>query len=239
MIGLKKIGIILIAAVILLAGCTNQAVKASAELGQQFSLTPGQSASIDGEPFEVKFVEVISDSRCPSGVQCIWAGEASCSIEITYNDSTFQQVLTQSGSGIAKTSFKEYEMTFDIQPYPEAGQNIEKNDYRLQLEVNFYEVQPAPIHEVTVSIAKSNPSQMIVYIKGGLPDGCTTFNGLDVDRSDNTVSISVTTRHPKNKSCPAIYGFFEQTVNLGSDFAAGQTYTLQVNDYVTTFQYPI
>ncbi len=102
-----------------------------------------------------------------------------------------------------------------------------------------YEIRPAPIHEVRVSLAKSNPPQIVVYIKGGLSDGCTTFNELEINRKGTTVTIYVTTKRPKNTACPAIYGFFEQMVNLDSDFVRGQTYTLKVNDYTTTFQYPI
>jgi hypothetical protein len=101
------------------------------------------------------------------------------------------------------------------------------------------EIRPAPIHEVQISIAKSQPPQIIIYIKGGLSDGCTSFNELKTNRSDTTVNISVTTKRPRNTACPAIYGFFEQTVNLGSDFMSGQMYTLKVNDYITTFEYPV
>ena len=236
---MKIIIALIIGAVILLIGCGGQPVTTNASLGQEFSLVPNQSASVIGEPLKIRFLEVVSDSRCPTGVQCIWAGEASCTVEITYQDSPVQKVLTQSGSSNAVTYFNDYEISFEIQPYPKAGERIEKKEYRLQLNINSDEIQPAPIHEVQISIAKSNPPQIIVYIKGGLSDGCTTFNELKTSLNDNTLSISVTTRHPKNKVCPAIYGYFEQTVNLGSDFVRGQTYIIKVNDYVTTFQYPI
>jgi hypothetical protein len=102
-----------------------------------------------------------------------------------------------------------------------------------------YEIRPAPIDEVKVSIAKSNPPQMVAHIKGGLPDGCTTFHEIKTWRGADTVTISVTVKRPKNTFCPAIYTNFEQTVNLGSDFVRGRTYTLKANDYVTTFQYPL
>jgi len=35
------------------------------------------------------------------------------------------------------------------------------------------EIRPAPIHEVQINIAESNPPQIIVYIKGRLSDGYT------------------------------------------------------------------
>lgn len=97
------------------------------------------------------------------------------------------------------------------------------------------DIDLAPIHEVTVSLLKSNPPQIAVNIKGGLRDGCTTFNDLVINREGTTVNIEVTTRHPRGVFCPAIYTYFEKYVNLGSDFTLGVTYTLKVNDYTTTF----
>lgn len=106
-----------------------------------------------------------------------------------------------------------------------------------QQTLNNLEISLAPIHEVEVSIMKSNPPQIGVYIKGGLRDGCTTFHDIEIAREGSTVNIKVTTQHPKDTVCPAIYGFFEKYLNLGSDFTIGTTYTLNVNDYTTTFVY--
>jgi hypothetical protein len=44
-----------------------------------------------------------------------------------------------------------------------------------------------------------------------------------------------TVQRPRGVNCPAIYNNFEKDVNLGSDFVFGTTYTLNVNDYTTTF----
>ncbi len=98
------------------------------------------------------------------------------------------------------------------------------------------EINPAPIDEVEVNIMESNPPQIGVYIKGGLPDGCTTFHDIEITREGSNVNIEVTTQRPRGVSCPAIYTNFEKYINLGSDFTAGVTYTLKVNDYSTTFE---
>jgi hypothetical protein len=98
------------------------------------------------------------------------------------------------------------------------------------------EIDLAPIHEVRINLMKSNPPQIGVYIKGGLRDGCTAFNDLQITREGNIVNIKVTTQHPRGVFCPAIYTYFEKNVNLGSDFAFGTTYTVDVNDYTTTFE---
>lgn len=97
------------------------------------------------------------------------------------------------------------------------------------------EIKLATIDEVKVYIMKSNPPQIGVYIKGGLPDGCTTFHDIETTREGSTVNIKVTVQHPREVSCPAVYTNFEKDINLGTDFTFGTTYTLNVNDYNTTF----
>jgi hypothetical protein len=100
-----------------------------------------------------------------------------------------------------------------------------------------YEISLAPIHEVTVSFMESYPVQVGVHIQGGLRDGCTEFHDIEITRESDTVNITVTVQHPKDKVCPAIYGYFEKYINLGSNFTTGTTYTLNVNDFTTTFTY--
>lgn len=100
------------------------------------------------------------------------------------------------------------------------------------------EIKLAPIHEVSIAIAESFPEQIFVYIKGGLPDGCTTFHGLAIDRDGKDVNITVTIARPRDAVCTQVYGYFEQNINLGSDFVSGETYDVNVNDVTERFTYP-
>ncbi|MFA5853629.1 MAG: hypothetical protein WC866_00945 [Patescibacteria group bacterium] len=52
----------------------------NAELGEAFTLQPGQSRGIDGG-IRLTLLE-INDSRCPKDVQCIWAGELSAHFKL-------------------------------------------------------------------------------------------------------------------------------------------------------------
>ena len=107
-------------------------------LDQEFSLSPGQSIMIAGENLAIKFIEVISDGRCPKGAICVWAGEAACLTEITtHSESSYHKVLTQPGlSGPSKTSFANYKITFDLQLYPEVGKAPDKKGYHLRLVIS-------------------------------------------------------------------------------------------------------
>ena len=95
-----------------LAACSPQPEAISVKLGQEFSLMPNQSVSIGSESLELRFQEVINDSRCPVGVTCVWEGEVSCLVDITYMGSTSGIVLTQRGSGQSVSSFKDYYIRF-------------------------------------------------------------------------------------------------------------------------------
>ncbi len=97
---------------------------------------------------------------------------------------------------------------------------------------------PAPIHDVQISVAESYPEQIIVYIKGGLADSCTTFHDIETQRSGNTIYIEVTTERPKDAICAQVYSYFEKNINLGSDFTRGETYIVDVNGITRTFDYP-
>jgi len=93
------------------------------------------------------------------------------------------------------------------------------------------EIRLAPIHEVQVNIAESYPPQIFVFIKGGLPDACTTLHKTNIGRHDNTIDITVSIKRLKGKICAQIYSYFEENVALGSDFASGEIYTVNVNEY--------
>ena len=130
--------LILCACFALTVGCTNRANLIQTELRQEFSLSIGQTATITGEDLKVKFVEVVEDSRCPSDVQCPWAGRVSCVIELTQNSTANKTVLTQSGltEGYAIETYELYQLKFRVEPYPQAGKTINKSDYRLILTIS-------------------------------------------------------------------------------------------------------
>ena len=132
---MRKTGLFLAVPLVflLLAGCVSQS-GTEVGLDKPFSLGPGESVSITGEDLTVRFVEVINDSRCPQGAECVWAGEVSVRLEITYQGVLNEKILVQQGlSQPARADFADYEITFDVEPYPQLGEEINRDDYRLHL----------------------------------------------------------------------------------------------------------
>jgi hypothetical protein len=111
-------------------------VKAS--LDSDFKLPVGKTVEIKTENMLIKFDKVISDSRCPSGVTCVWAGEAKCLLRVTQDQKTSEITITQTGSSESTGSgfLDKYQVVFKLDPYPAAYKTIDPNDYILTMRLH-------------------------------------------------------------------------------------------------------
>jgi len=99
--------------------------------------------TINVEDLEFKFVAVESDSRCPKGVQCVWAGEAVVLIDVFKNGKRLEQKrLVISPTSHLQTSFgnlfSSEKLTvsgFNIMPYPKHTSKINLENYYITLDV--------------------------------------------------------------------------------------------------------
>lgn len=87
--------------------------------------------------YEVKFTEVLSDSRCPKSLTCVWAGEARVRVEIHKKAQLMETknllfaIHGESTSlfDLGNISVK----TYSLEPYPEKSPVQDKNEYVLNL----------------------------------------------------------------------------------------------------------
>lgn len=95
----------------------------------------------------------------------------------------------------------------------------------------------APIDDLQVLIRESSPPQVTLNVKAGLPSGCAQRDSHRLDRVGDTITVSVLNSMPTGDPiCTMIYGTYELSIDLGSDFRPGATYTVRVNDRTTTFK---
>ncbi len=107
-------------------------------LGEEFRLSPGGIANILGQDLQVGFEGVAEDSRCPKGAVCAWEGRVSCIVQLTRDGVRGKTVLIQPGltDDYAMAAYKEYLFEFRVEPYPDAGQTIPQDKYRMVLKVS-------------------------------------------------------------------------------------------------------
>lgn len=102
------------------------------------------SLSKVGNDYEMKITKIISDSRCPEGVTCVWAGEVQLQVEIYKNQKLEKSEalsINYKNLDLNKQFFTEY-LSSDkkvkdilVQPIKKEGQNIELKEYVLKVEL--------------------------------------------------------------------------------------------------------
>lgn len=94
---------------------------------------------VEIEQTTIRLVNVIEDSRCPQGVDCIWAGNAKVVVEITSESGKkTTKEITLNGGSLAPI-FSEDGLVISIKglaPYPSSMSKIKASDYYLRVEVS-------------------------------------------------------------------------------------------------------
>ena len=90
----------------------------------------GQKGCDAESGIEIEFVRVVEDSRCPEGVDCIWAGRAVIEVKAGKAGAT-SETLTLSTDGEDKSfEFAGYRIHLEkIAPYPKEGSQIAEDAY--------------------------------------------------------------------------------------------------------------
>ena len=95
----------------------------------------------------------------------------------------------------------------------------------------------APIDGLDVRVLESSPPQYMLSVRAGLPSGCAKQDSHSVSRVGDTITVIVLNSMPNgDPPCTMIYGSYELNINLGTDFRSDSTYTVHVNDKVTTLR---
>lgn len=105
--------------------------------GEAFTLAVGEVNRPAGEELTVRFEEVAGDSRCPRGVDCIWAGDAEVVLAVTVGDGESASLTLHTHGG--ERYPREGEALgrrlrlLALEPYPVEGMRIAPESYRATL----------------------------------------------------------------------------------------------------------
>lgn len=111
------------------------------KLGREFVLEYGQMVALEGEGLKVRFVSVISDSRCPSDseVRCVWEGYAKTALRFVADGKEPALVELNTPNSLSdrypsRKSYLDYTVRLvELDPYPETAEGIESGEYSARL----------------------------------------------------------------------------------------------------------
>lgn len=102
-----------------------------AQKDQEISVKVGETKTASSSGFRVKFVEILEDSRCPTGANCIWAGRARIQIILCpkNGDSITVELATTGGEdqSVDMAGYRIHLVKLD--PHPSAEKAPEEKEY--------------------------------------------------------------------------------------------------------------
>lgn len=120
------------ALIVFASACQN--TPTSPSLPATFTLEPGQSAR--GSTVLVRFMKVVSDSRCPLNAMCVSAGDAVATFRMTAGGLDGEYELALNDASKRTVTHRGFTLEFQaLQPYPVAGQPTNPADYRATVEI--------------------------------------------------------------------------------------------------------
>lgn len=106
------------------------------EAGQQFDIGAGQAVQVRGAGIGIRFVAVADDSRCPSDVQCVWAGNAIVRLDLTASGVTSTEARLNTTLDPKSVNYAGYRIALvGLRPVPRSGTTIPAASYVATLEV--------------------------------------------------------------------------------------------------------
>ena len=94
--------------------------------GEKVSLRYSAAVRVPSDTTTVRFTGVTADSRCPSGAQCVWAGDAA----VTFLVGGTQTVTLHTTEGPSSILVAGRLLTLvSLSPYPSVSKTIAQSDY--------------------------------------------------------------------------------------------------------------
>jgi hypothetical protein len=108
---------------------------AFAQTRESFTLNLGKQKTTSKSKLKVKFVSVLEDSRCPVGVNCIWAGNAKIKVKIIGKHSS-KEFEFNTNMGPKGDIFEGWSVTIDdLTPTPHADKPLDPNSYKAEFTI--------------------------------------------------------------------------------------------------------
>jgi hypothetical protein len=128
---------LLVMASVACASSAQSPVAAETMSQTELTLAPGESRRVPDTEATIVFEAVVEDSRCPTGVTCIWEGDAAVSLRVeasgeqprTYSLHTNDRFEREAVHGALRIRL------VSLAPLPTAEGPVKPEDYRVTLAV--------------------------------------------------------------------------------------------------------
>ena len=122
----------LLSALLLTTGCAATLVPGNPV---EFELSVGETARLEDQDISIHFKAVTADSRCPSDVTCVWAGDAELALRLGgvpgIQDTSLHTTLEPKSLTRGTTTLE----VLGLSPTPVSSTSTDPKSYRLRLRV--------------------------------------------------------------------------------------------------------
>jgi hypothetical protein len=199
------------------------AAAATAQSSETVSLRAGQQKAVSHGDLRVQFLSVLEDSRCPEGVQCVWAGNARIRIKVTKGAGGEPQLFELNTIGNTTATFEGclFALT-DLKPGRRADTSPRPSDYIATITVS-----TTASSEETLSIKKGSQKraaggELTIKFVSVLEDSRCPMNAKCITAGNAKIRVTVSDRHGHTKT-------MEMNTNAGSGRMGDQFDVYSIN----------
>ena len=129
---MKKLFIVFVCLITLVACAQNQPQE---NFPQTVELQPRASKKVSNN-LSIRFHSILEDSRCPTGAQCAWEGNAEILLELSGGD--LETIHLNTGAQFPRSEvYNGYIITLeDLKPHPTEGAALQESDYTAVLSID-------------------------------------------------------------------------------------------------------
>jgi len=101
-----------------------------AQDGPNVQVRNGQEKAVSNAGITIRFLEVTEDSRCPSDVNCVWAGVARVRLKISKDGVADREFEVNTNQGDKPAIYGGWSIRLKkLDPYPSSKSTIKASDY--------------------------------------------------------------------------------------------------------------
>ncbi len=131
---MKSVIVLIFISIVSISGCRNEMNQVF--IDKTFELNYKEIKYFPDHTTSITLDSILNDSRCPNGVECVWAGNAEVRLIYSAGDQNSTFILNTMSTFRTDTLMHGYRIKLvRLNPYPQAGSPIKQSDYRAEINI--------------------------------------------------------------------------------------------------------